>query len=341
MPHTIENPPTLDVSIVVPVFNEVESLDTLYAEISAAMNSLGRSYEILFVNDGSSDGSTEKLDELSDKPEVAVVHMRRNFGKSSALAAAFSRVRGEVVITLDADLQDDPAMIPDFLARIDNGADLVSGWKRKRHDPADKRWPSKLFNLVQRRMSGVDLHDFNCGFKAYRLDCVRELNVYGGFHRFLPVLAGDRGFRIEEQVVNHRARKFGHSKYGFRRVFDGLFDFLTVILITKYRSRPLHFFGIPGGVLASLGVLLCAYLSCLWLFGQPIGHRPLLSLGVLLIITGGQFMGIGLLGELLVRNSMRPEEVYSVRAEKRGPVAQPAAPATLSGPAADRSRSED
>jgi glycosyltransferase involved in cell wall biosynthesis len=307
----------LDVSIVVPLYNEVDSIAPLHAQITAAMASTGRSWELVFIDDGSRDGSGPALDALAaSDPHVAVVHFRRNFGKSPALAAGFERTRGAVVFTLDADLQDDPAMIPAFLARIDAGADLVSGWKQQRHDPLGKTLPSKLFNAVVRWVSGLPLHDFNCGFKAYTRACVQELAVYGGFHRFMPVLAHERGFRIEELVVQHRPRLHGVSKFGARRFFDGLLDLMTVLLTTRYRTRPLHFFGLPGAALVAVGLALLAYLTGLWVIGEPIGTRPLLTLGVLCTVTGFQFLGIGLVAELLVRTTVRSREIFSIRGEQ-------------------------
>jgi glycosyltransferase involved in cell wall biosynthesis len=306
------------ISVVVPVFDEVESLEELYQGITISCNRLGRGHEILFIDDGSRDGSDLKLDSLASRdPRVQVIHFRRNFGKSPALAAAFERVRGDIVVTLDADLQDDPAMIPEFVERIDAGADLVSGWKKRRNDPFGKTFPSKVFNWMVRRLSGIPLQDFNCGFKAYRIECIRELSVYGGFHRFLPVLAGAKGFRIEQLVVNHRARKHGVSKFGVTRFFDGILDLLTVLLVTKYRTRPLHFFGFPGMLLSGVGVGLLIYLTVLWFLGQSIGTRPLLTLGVLLTIMGLQFLSFGLLGELLVRTTVSAREIYSIREKPR------------------------
>ena len=304
------------ISVVIPVFDEVDSLEELYQGITAACARIGRGHEIVFVNDGSRDGSDRKLDELAERDEhVHVIHFRRNFGKSPALAAAIERVRGDIVLTLDADLQDDPAMIPDFVARIDAGADLVSGWKKRRHDPLGKTAPSKFFNYVVRKASGIPLRDFNCGFKAYRIECIRELSVYGGFHRFLPVLAGAKGFRIEQLVVNHRPRKHGISKFGIKRFFDGILDLLTVLLVTKFRTRPLHFFGIPGMLLGAGGLGVLIYLTVLWFLDEPIGTRPLLTLGVLLTITGLQFLCFGLLGELLVRTTVAPREIFSIRSD--------------------------
>ncbi len=300
------------------MYNEHGSVPDMYRELVAACEPLGRAFEIIFVDDGSTDGTDELLDQLAaDDPRVTALHLRRNFGKSPALQAGFERVRGQIVLTLDGDLQDDPAMIPEFVARIDAGADLVSGWKKTRHDPVGKRLPSKLFNAVVRRLTGIQLNDFNCGFKAYHIDCIRELQVYGGLHRFLPVLAGIRGFRIEQLVVRHRPRLHGSSKFGFSRLFDGLFDLLTVLLLTKFRTRPLHFFGVPGLVLGLIGVGILSYLTVLWFQGEPIGTRPLLTLGVLLTITAAQFIGIGLLAELLVRTTIKSAEVFSLRPAAR------------------------
>jgi glycosyltransferase involved in cell wall biosynthesis len=310
--------PTIEISAVVPVYNEVDSLDEMHRQLTAALQGMGRSYEILFVDDGSTDGSTRKLDELADRdPEhVRVVAFRKNFGKSPALNAAFERVRGGIVLTLDADLQDDPAMIPDFVDRIEAGADLVSGWKKRRHDPLGKTAPSKVFNWVVRRVSGVQLRDFNCGFKAYRIECIRELAVYGGFHRFLPVLAGWKGFRVEQLVVQHRARQHGESKFGVGRFFDGFLDLLTVLMVTRYRTRPLHLFGLLGASMGAAGLLLLVYLTVLWFLGEPIGNRPLLTLGVLLTLAAIQLVGVGLVSELLVRTTITPHEVFSIKSTR-------------------------
>jgi glycosyltransferase involved in cell wall biosynthesis len=306
------------VTAVVPVYNEVGSLPQMHAELTAGLEALGRPYEILYVNDGSSDGSGAKLDEIADTDaeHVRVIHLRKNFGKSPALAAAFERVRGDIVLTLDADLQDDPAMIPEFVARIEAGADLVSGWKQRRHDPLGKTLPSKFFNFVVRSVSGVPLQDFNCGYKAYRIECIRELSVYGGFHRFLPVLASERGFRIEQLVVKHRAREHGESKFGMGRFFHGFVDLLSVLMITRFRTRPLHLFGLLASISGALGGLLLLYLSVLWLQGEPIGTRPLLTLGVLMTIGAIQFLGLGLVAELLVRTTIETREIFSVKATR-------------------------
>ncbi|MBK8266739.1 MAG: glycosyltransferase family 2 protein [Nannocystis sp.] len=319
-----------EISVIVPIYNEIDSLPELYAQLTAGCRATARPYEILVINDGSTDGTDLDLDALAAAdPQLHVIHFRRNFGKSPALAAGFERARGEIVLTLDGDLQDDPALIPAFIARIEAGADLVSGYKARRLDPLGKTLPSKLFNAVVRRISGIPLRDFNCGFKAYRAECVRELSVYGGFHRFLPVLAGERGFRIEELVVNHRPRAHGVSKYGLRRLIDGLLDLLTVLLVTRFRSRPLHFFSVPAVLLGAPGVAILTYLSVIWAQGDSIGTRPLLTLGVLLVTTAAHFLGLGLLGELLVRTTLRPSEIYSIR-----PPRPPRPPAPLADQAA-------
>lgn len=308
---------------VVPVWDEVESLPQLRQELVAALSATGRSFEVLFADDGSTDGSGPLLDRFAaEDPRIRVVHLRKHFGKSPALAAAFERVRAEVVVTLDGDLQDDPACIGDFLARIDAGADLVSGYKQVRHDPVGKTLPSKLFNRVVRWVSGVPLRDFNCGFKAYRIECIRELSVYGGFHRFLPVLASERGFRIEELVVQHRPRQHGKSKFGVTRLFEGSLDLLTVLMVTRFRTRPLHLFGMLAGASGLVGLSLLSYLTVLWFQGEPIGTRPLLTLGVLLTLASIQFVGIGLVAELLVRTTISPREIVSVR---EGPLPLPPA----------------
>lgn len=308
-----------ELSVVVPVYDEVDALEQLHGEITRACEGLGRSHEIVFVDDGSRDGSAARLDAIADADaRVRVIHFRRNFGKSPALAAAFERARGEIVVQMDADLQDDPALIGDFVAAIEDGADLVSGWKQTRRDPWTKTLPSRLFNWIVRVASGIPLRDFNCGFKAWRSDCIRELSIYGGFHRFLPVLASARGFRIEEIAVRHRPRAHGRSKYGARRFFDGLLDLLTVLLVTRFRTRPLHFFGIPGLILAVAGLGILGYLTVLWFSGESIGTRPLLTLGVLSTITAAQFVGIGLLAELLVRTTVRSHEIFSIRGDREG-----------------------
>jgi glycosyltransferase involved in cell wall biosynthesis len=254
----------------------------------------------VFVDDGSTDGTFSALTRLHAACDnVRVVRLRRNFGKAAALQAGFEASEGDVVVTIDGDLQDDPAEIPRLLAKLDEGFDLVSGWKVKRRDPLSRRIPSKLFNWVSGRVSGLRLHDLNCGLKAYRADVVRGLRIYGELHRFVPVLAHYRGFRVAELPVNHRPREHGRSRYGMERYVRGFLDLLTVTFMGRYRQRPLHLFGGLGLGLSLLGAIVLTYLTVLKLAGQAIGHRPLLTLGVLLVVVGLQFLSLGLLSELI------------------------------------------
>jgi glycosyltransferase involved in cell wall biosynthesis len=288
------------ISVVVPVHDEERSVQPLYEELRAALEPLGRRWEAVFVDDGSTDGSFAALTGLNaDSENVKVVRLRRNFGKAAALAAGFRHAAGDVVVTIDADLQDDPAEIPRLLAKLDEGFDLVSGWKTQRRDPLSRRIPSRIFNGVVGRVSGLRLHDLNCGLKAYRADVVRNLRIYGELHRFLPVLAHDRGYRVAELPVNHRPREHGRSRYGVERYLRGFLDFLTVWFMGRYRHRPLHLFGGLGLLLGTLGTFLLVYLTVLKLSGEAIGHRPLLTLGVLLMVVGLQFFSLGLLSELI------------------------------------------
>ncbi len=285
------------VSVVVPVYNEAESLEDLFRQIAGALS--GESFEVVFVDDGSTDSSRLVMQRLAaENPNILLVKFDRNFGKSAALAAGFHESSGEIVITMDADLQDDPAEIPRFLERIDGGVDLVSGWKVQRHDPWTKTAPSRLFNAVTAWTTGIHLHDFNCGFKAYRRGLVDRLALYGELHRFIPALAYWKGFRVDELPVNHRPRKFGRSKFGARRFLSGMLDLMTVLFLTRFNRTPLHLFGSIGLVLFSAGLVINLYLTMLRLEGESIGTRPLLMLGVLLMMMGLQFFGIGLLADL-------------------------------------------
>jgi glycosyltransferase involved in cell wall biosynthesis len=288
------------ISVVVPVHDEDRSVELLYDELASALEPLARPWEAVFVDDGSTDGSFAALTRLNDRaPNVRVVRLRRNFGKSAALAAGFRHSTGDVVVTIDADLQDDPSEIPRLLAKLDEGFDLVSGWKTQRRDRWSRRLLSKIFNSVVGRASGLKLHDMNCGLKAYRAEVVRSLRIYGELHRFLPVLAHDRGFRVAELPVNHRPREHGRSRYGVERYARGFLDFLTVSFMGRYRHRPLHLFGGLGLVFAAIGTVVLLYLTVLKLSGEAIGHRPLLTLGVLLVVVGFQFFSLGLLSELI------------------------------------------
>jgi glycosyltransferase involved in cell wall biosynthesis len=295
-----------ELSVVVPVFNERQGLAELVDEIARACESMGARWEVIVVDDGSTDGSGGLVEELArERNGVVGVRLRRNFGKSAALAAGFERSSGEIVVTLDGDGQDDPAEIPALVERLADGYDLVSGWKATRRDPRLRRWASRLFNWVTGRLSGVRLHDLNCGLKAYRGDCARELQIYGELHRYIPVLAAQRGWRVTELPVNHRPRRHGRSKFGFARYLRGPFDLLTVLFIGRYQHRPLHLFGGVGVALMLAGVAISAYLGVLWLGGEAIGDRPLLLLGALLIVIGIQLLTFGLLGQMLA--AMRQE----------------------------------
>ena len=288
-------------SVVVPVFNEERSVELLFDEVRAALEPLEHEWEVVFVDDGSTDGSFAALTRLHarEPARVRVVRLRRNFGKSAALAAGFRQARGELIATLDADGQDDPAEIPRLLAKLEEGFDLVSGWKTRRRDRWTRRFLSHVFNLVTGRISGVRLHDMNCGLKAYRAEVVKGLALYGELHRFIPVLAHYRGYRVAETPVNHRPREHGRSRYGLERYLRGFFDLITVTFMGRYRYRPLHLFGGLGLALGAVGFAVCLYLTVLWFAGEAIGHRPLLTLGVLLVVVGMQFLSLGLIGELV------------------------------------------
>ncbi|MGH3078549.1 MAG: glycosyltransferase family 2 protein [Gaiellaceae bacterium] len=288
------------ISVVVPLFNEEHSLAALYHEIAAVLDSQPEPYEVVFVDDGSTDGSRTVLERLhAETTNVVVVHLRRNFGKAAALQAGFLEARGDVVVTMDADLQDDPAEIPQLLAKLDEGFDLVSGWKSRRNDPWTRRLLSRVFNRATAVVSGVRLHDVNCGLKAYKAEVLRGMRIYGELHRFIPVLASYRGFRVAEIPVNHRARQHGRSRYGLNRYLRGFFDLLSVTFMGRYSHRPLHLFGGVGLLMGFAGSLVLLYLTVIKIGGAAIGHRPLLTLGVLLVVVGIQLLSLGLLSELI------------------------------------------
>ncbi len=294
-------------SLVIPVYNEVASLAPLLDELDEALGALGRPYEVVFIDDGSTDGSFAEMERLAAaRDDVRLVKLRRNFGKAAALAHGFAAARGDVVVTLDGDRQDDPAEIGKLLAALDEGHDLVSGWKQARQDPASKTLPSRLFNWTVRRTTGIQLHDFNCGFKAYRREVAQSIVVYGELHRYIPVVAAQQGFRVGEVPVAHRRRTAGRSKYGWQRFARGYLDLLTVLFLGRYRSRPQHLFGGIGTVLCLIGLLVSVYLTVDKLaFGHPLSDRPLLLLGVLLIVVGVQLVSLGLLSELIVNSRAR------------------------------------
>lgn len=292
------------ISFIIPVYNEEDSLFPLYQGI--IKNAKEYSYEILFINDGSTDNSEGTIKELiKQDSNVKLISFRKNFGKSLALQTGFRNVTGDLIITMDADLQDEPSEIPRFIEKIEEGYDLVSGWKYNRLDPLEKTAPSKLFNKVVSTVSGVKLHDFNCGFKAYRREVTDSLDIYGELHRFIPVLASRYGFKIAEIPVQHNKREFGKSKYGVERYFRGLFDAISVTFILKYYDSPMYFFGRLGLVSFIIGFILCFGLTIQKFMGQTIGGRPLLLLGILMIILGVQFISIGLIGDMLVDLNIR------------------------------------
>lgn len=291
-------------SVLVPAYNEAASLPALVEAVKAAAAQVAPgAYELLIVDDGSTDGSAALLEELADRhPELGILRLGRNYGKSAALAEGFRRCRGEIVVTLDADLQDDPAELPRLVAALDAGPgwDLVSGWKRERRDPFTKTVPSRFWNALVRRVSGLPLHDFNCGFKAYRREVTQSLRLYGEMHRYLPVLAAWDGWRVTELAVNHRPRAHGKSKYGGRRFLNGLFDLLTISFIARRGAAPLHFFGRIAVWLLAIGLAINLYFGVSWLVTGALRVRPLLILGLILLVLGGQFASLGLLGELMI-----------------------------------------
>jgi glycosyltransferase involved in cell wall biosynthesis len=304
----------MDVTVVIPAFEEAESLPELAERIRAALDGAGRSFEVILIDDGSRDGTWAATEALhAADPRFSGVRFRTNYGKSAALAVGFERARGRYVCTLDADLQDDPAELPAMLDRLDAGADLVSGWKQKRQDPISKTIPSRFFNGVTRLASGIPLHDFNSGIKAYRAEVVKSVRVYGELHRYIPLLAKWEGFtRIEEQPVKHHPRKHGRTKFGLERFVRGFLDLLTVVFVTRFASRPMHFFGGLGTLAFLGGFLITLYLSIGWLMGIPISGRPLFFVGLTLVIVGVQSFTAGFLGELMIRPRMERLDAYDV-----------------------------
>jgi len=301
------------ISVVVPLYNERPALGELCRRLTAVLEDLALRYEIILVDDGSTDGSIDKLRELrSRNSSIRYIRFRRNFGKSAALAAGFRAVRYRIVATLDADLQDIPEELPLLLAHLNAGHDLVSGWRFNRHDNLTRRIGSRIYNSVTSLLTGVRLHDINCGFKCYRREVLDEVMVYGERHRYIPVLASYRGFRLGEVKVEHAPREHGSSRYGMERVFGGFFSLLTVILMTRYTNKPLHFFGLMGLFLAGIGSAIDAYLITLrLLFNQWLSNRSLLIIGSFLVVVGVQLILFGLLAEMIAF-SYRRESDYSI-----------------------------
>ncbi len=300
--------PVASLSIVVPVFNEEGNLPELHRRVSDVLGGFALPFELVFVDDGSTDGTWSVIAALAAADERVVgLRHRRNFGKAQALTSGFAVAQGEAIVAMDGDLQDDPDELPRFVAKLDAGDDLVSGWNPRRQDPLGKTVPSRIFNFAVRRVSGVPLHDFNCGYKAYRRQVIRSIRIYGELHRFTPVLAHAEGYRVGELPVKHHPRRWGRSKYGWSRLVKGFLDLLTVTFLTEYRQRPMHILGLPGLIAFGLGVAIGLWLTLEKIVtGAAIGTRPLLLLAVLLVVIGVQFFGLGLLGELLAHGAHRP-----------------------------------
>ena len=291
------------ISFVIPVFNERDTLCSLSEQIATQCAKLNLRKEIVFVNDGSTDGSGELIDEICNKnTDIKVIHFAGNQGKAAALQEGFAMAAGDGIITMDADLQDDPVEIGKFVEKLDEGFDLVSGWKHNRRDPWHKTVPSRVFNYVVSKVFDIALHDFNCGYKAYRTELVKRLQLYGELHRYIPVFAKQQGARIAEVSVRHNPRLCGKSKYGVERLMRGCLDLFTVVVITRYLKRPLHLFGAWGLAFFMSGFLVLAYLAAIWLMGmRPIGNRPLLFYGMLMVIAGLQLFSLGVVAELIIR----------------------------------------
>jgi glycosyltransferase involved in cell wall biosynthesis len=319
-------------SIIVPAFNEQDSLEILHRQIVEVGGALGEPIEIIFVDDGSTDGSWNSIRDLAGRdPAVSGIRFRRNFGKAAALTAGLRVAKGDLILTIDADLQDDPAEIPRMLAKLREGFDVVNGWKRRRLDPWHKVYPSRVFNATVSAITGLKLHDHNCGLKLFRAEVAGEIRLYGELHRFIPVLAHARGFRVTEVTVNHRPRRFGHSKYGVRRFARGFLDLLTVKFLTGFGERPQHILGGFGLVFFALGFLGLFFLGCVWcatnIFGAkfgPIGSRPLLPYSIAAALLGAQALSLGLIAELLVAYTGRETDTFSVAERTAAAAPEPA-----------------
>ena len=308
------------ISVVIPLYNEEEAIDELYRQLTAALEAYGAPYEVIVADDGSTDGSFEKLSAIHQRdPRWRIIRFRRNFGQTAGFSAGFDRARGEVILTIDADLQNDPADIPKLMAKIDEGYDIVSGWRVDRQDTfLTRKLPSMVANRLISHSTNVQLHDYGCSLKAYRADVVKNINLYGELHRFIPAMASGYGVRVAEAPVNHRAREYGKSKYGISRTFRVLLDLMTVYFLLGYSTRPIHVFGGVGLISFGLGVLIGLYLTLVkFALGQDIGTRPLLLLAVLLILLGVQMIAMGLLGELIIRTYYEStgKSIYYVREE--------------------------
>ncbi len=305
-----------EISIVIPAYDEAESLPILYREIKEVMKEITSNYEVIIVNDGSRDETQQVVESLlnDDRGRLVSIQLRSNFGKAIALKIGFEEARGKIIITMDADLQDDPREIPRFIAKIREGYDLVSGWKQNRKDSFLKNMSSVVFNIVTSLFSKIKLHDFNCGFKAYKREVAKGLDLYGQLHRYIPVVAASEGYKIAEIPVNHRKRRYGKSKYGPSRFLNGFLDFLTVMMLTRYFRRPAHFFGGIGAVFLGLGFIIGLYITYLrFLYGSIQGRLPLLIAGILFIMVGVQLISLGLMGEMFVKISGRKDDSSKIK----------------------------
>jgi len=305
-----------EISIVIPALDEAESLSVLCGEISEVMKNITNDYEIIIVNDGSSDKTEETVSNLydNDKEHIIGICLKVNFGKATALKVGFGQARGKIIITMDADLQDDPKEIPRFIAKINEGYDLVSGWKQNRKDSFIKNNSSKFYNFTTSLFSKIKLHDFNCGFKAYRSEIAKELDLYGQLHRYIPVMIGNQGYKVTEIPIHHRKRKYGKSKYGPIRFLNGFLDLLTVIILTRYFKRPAHFFGAFGFMALGAGFLIGLYITFLKFSSGSIQNRlPLLIAGILLIMVGVQLVSLGLIGEMFVKISGKEKDRSKIK----------------------------
>ena len=298
-----------NITIIIPVYNEELSINSLYIEIKSIVDTHFDEYEVIFIDDGSNDSSFKIINDiLLNDSHVIAIKLNRNYGKSDALNEGFKLAKYNHVVTLDADLQDDPNEIVKLVNTLNEGWDCVSGWKKNRKDSFSKTIPSFFFNKFVNFLSGLKLHDLNCGIKAYKKDAIQSLSIYGGLHRYIPLLLFNNGYQVTERVVNHRPRLHGNTKYGNSRFFHGIFDFLTIYFLKKYFNKPMYFFGSIGLLLSSIGLLINFYLSILWFQGTYIGNRPLFFLGILLLVVGIQSLSIGLIGELIVNTSRKKDK---------------------------------
>ena len=299
------------ISVVIPLYNEEESLKELSFGLEKVFDFLKCNYEVIFIDDGSTDNSFARIKDINRKNQkFHCIKLRRNYGKSAALAKGFKAAKGNIVITMDADLQDDPEEIPDLIKVLNSGFDLVSGWKKIRYDPFIKKHTSKFFNYFTSKLSGIKIHDFNCGLKAYKKDVVKSLNIYGEMHRYIPAIAHLSGFKVTEKTVKHHARKYGVTKFGASRFVNGFLDLLTVVFTNKYMKRPLHFFGSIGIISSFAGFVVSLYLIILKFFeGKPLSDRPLFLIGIFLIIVGVQFMSLGLIAEMITKTNIKDDDV--------------------------------